>query len=189
MIAIGFFFVALLFFIAIFAVHGEENKTVLEVISLIFMFVGILCLCPTVGASDGDFSCSVAIDEYSFVEWRDIVLPDNIKGDEFWTSEDITLTFRGQADWYYVMVNGQTVECNQTEPLQPAEDMVECLGFYAPVTEFTVDGNIYSAGSDGWVSFSVNRDEVWTWTVEVAGWVGQYQQSESEACHYVDTNN
>jgi hypothetical protein len=64
--------------------------------------------------------------------------------------------------------------------------LIECLGFYAPVEEFSVDGRVYSAGTDGWVSFQVPRDSYWTWEVEVAGWTGHYQQTESEPCHYVD---
>lgn len=78
------------------------------------------------------------------------------------------------------------VECNGDNNAQPyTNPMNECLGFYAPVTEFIVDGVTYAAGSDGWVSFLVPRDAVWTWEVTVDGWTGRYQQTETEECHYV----
>lgn len=79
----------------------------------------------------------------------------------------------------------ERVDCD-AEKLPYTPPMNECLGFYAPVSEFVVDGSVYSAGADGWVSFLVPTDAVWVWTVTVDGWTGHYAQTESEVCHYVD---
>ncbi len=140
-------------------------------------------------ASADDFSCVVEVDGYSFIEWRDVVLPEDIRGQEFWTDESTTLTIRSNADWYYVMVDGVLVDCAEVYTETPtAQPMNECLGFYAPVDVFYVDGLEYTTGSDGWVSFMVSQDTYWTWTVTIGDWVGYYEQTEREVCHYVDTN-
>jgi hypothetical protein len=81
-------------------------------------------------------------------------------------------------------------DCSGDEALQPYENpRNECLGFYAPVEVFYVDGVEYSAGDDGWISFLVPREAVWTWQVVVGDWIAGYQQTETEACHYVGAND